>query len=218
MTNMTLKLNWPQSLTRLDAVRNTDPGLYTVALHAFIEGEAGKSLQSTRDMNFRDIIQAWWRDYKDDIAPNLDEEQENDLWAVLVAITKEHSLTNPVRHRFARLAPEEARGVTWNFLRLGNYAGLSALPEAKPLRSSLESWDERASAADDTQLADLKTNFIDLQSRSAELLITRPGIEAKEREILALKRRLLDIEAARAADPLAEPASQAGPGSALSPV
>ena len=45
--------DWPSSLTRLDALRSTDPGLYAVALHAFIEGEAGRALESTRDMNFR---------------------------------------------------------------------------------------------------------------------------------------------------------------------
>ncbi len=213
---MTVKHNWPQSLSRLEAIRQSDPGLFAVALHAFIEGEAGRALESTRDMNFREIIQAWWRNHRNDIAPKLPEDKEDDLWSVLIAIAAEHRLTNPVRHRFARLAPEEARGVTWNFLRLGDYAGWSALPEAKPLRSSLESWDERISAGEDTHLADLKINFADLQSRSAELLSQRPGIEAKEWEILTLKRRLLDIEAAPGSGLTpTEPASQTDPAAAF---
>ena len=60
----TPQTNWPASLTRLDTIRRTDPGLYAVALHAFIEGEAGRALESTRDMNFRQIIQAWWREHR----------------------------------------------------------------------------------------------------------------------------------------------------------
>ncbi len=186
--------NWPASLTRLEAIRRTDPGLYAVALHAFIEGEAGKVLQGTRDMNFRDIIQAWWRDHKSVITSgfptDLSDEKETDLLAILMAIAGEHRLTNPVRHRFAALAPEEARGVTWNFLRLGNYAGWSNIPEATPLRSSLESWDNRSSAAEDKHLANLKIDFADLQSRSAQLLSQRPTLETKEREILGHKKRL----------------------------
>ena len=184
----------PENLIRLEALRRTDPGLYAVALHAFIEGEAGRALESTRDMNFRQIIQAWWREHRETIAPDLPVDRESDLQSILMSIAAEHRLTNPVRHRFARLAPEEARGLTWNFLRLGDYAGWSALNESAPLRSSLESWEERSSAAEDTQLADLKSDFADLQSRSAELLSQRPILEAKEREILGLKRRLLNIE------------------------
>ena len=188
------------SLTRLDIIRTTDPGLYAVALHAFIEARVQKSIGSTREMNFTAILQTWWHEHRDDVTAGrseaLSSEDEAALRAILSSISRDHRITNTVRHNFARLTPEEARGVTWNFLRLGEYAGWSALSEARPLRASLESWDKRESAATDAELSHLKSDFADLQRRSAELLSDRPLIESKEREIQALRRRLYALQAA----------------------
>jgi hypothetical protein len=183
----------PDNLTRLDTIRTTDPGLYAVALHAFIEARVQQSIGSTREMNFTAILQTWWHEHRDDITAGRSEplnlEDEAALRSILAAISRDHRITNTVRHNFARLTPEEARGATWNFLRLGDYAGWSALSEARPLRASLETWDNRESAASDAELIHLKSDFADLQRRSAELLADRPLIESKEREIQALRKR-----------------------------
>ncbi|MDF1569671.1 MAG: UvrD-helicase domain-containing protein [Spirochaetaceae bacterium] len=200
------------SLTRLDIIRTTDPGLYAVALHAFIEAHVQKCIGSTREMNFTAILLTWWHEHRDDVTAGrtgaLSSEDEAALRAILSSISRDHRITNTVRHNFARLTPEEARGVTWNFLRLGDYAGWSALIEARPLRASLESWDNRESAASDSELIHLKFDFADLQRRSAELLSDRPLIESKEREIQALRKRLHALQAAP--DQPAETASPSG--------
>ncbi len=188
---------WPSDLNRLNAIRLTDPGLYSLALHAFIESQAAKAVGSTRDMNFRDILQAWYRDHKDKLlSPAPSPEIDADLMALLSSIIREHSITNTVRHSFAALSYEESRAVTWNFLRLGDYTGWSALKEAGELRDSLETWELRESAAEDMHLNDLKLNFADLQSRSARIISQRGELEVKEIEILRLQKHLIDLEIA----------------------
>ena len=200
--------NWPVNLNRLNAVRLTDPGLYALGLHAFIENQAAQAVGSTRDMNFQDILQTWYRDHRDSI-DSLGTGSAADFMAVLSAIIREHVITNTVRHSFASLSFEEARGITWNFLRLGDYTGWAALKEAGELRSSLETWELRESAAEDTELADLKTNFADLQSRSADIITQHPALDAKEKEILRLRKRLIDLEIA-SPDNGGQPTQEAG--------
>ncbi|MCK5735991.1 MAG: hypothetical protein KAH21_05905, partial [Spirochaetaceae bacterium] len=103
---------WPANLNRLNAIRLTDPGLYSLALHAFIESQAAKAVGSTRDMNFRDILQAWYRDHKDKLLSSASSpEIDADLMALLSSIIREHSITNTVRHSFAALSYEESRAV-----------------------------------------------------------------------------------------------------------
>ena len=102
---------WSANLERLNAVRLTDPGLYALGLHAFIENHAQRFVGSTRDMNFRDILQTWYRDYKESISPS-DTGAAADFMAVLSSIIREHFITNKVRHNFASLSYEEARGIT----------------------------------------------------------------------------------------------------------
>ncbi|MCD6343899.1 MAG: hypothetical protein J7L76_08930, partial [Spirochaetaceae bacterium] len=200
--------NWPVNLNRLNAVRLTDPGLYALGLHAFIENQAAQAVGSTRDMNFQDIHQTWYRDHRDSI-DSLGTGSAADFMAVLSAIIREHVITNTVRHNFASLSFEEARGITWNFLRLGDYTGWATLKEAGELRSSLETWELRESAAEDTELADLKTNFADLQSRSADIITQHPALDAKEKEILRLRKRLIDLEIA-SPDNGGQPTQEAG--------
>ena len=208
---------WPENLDRLNAVRLTDPGLYALGLHAFIESHAQGFVGSTRDMTFRDILQAWYRDHRESLltpvigaaagAAAASPESDADIMAVLSSIIREHIITNRVRHSFAGLSYEEARGITWNFLRLGDYTGWSSLKEAEELRSSLETWELRESAGEDTDLSDLKTNFADLQCRSAQIIFQRPELEAKEKEILRLQKRLIDIEIASPGERAESPAT-----------
>ena len=179
-------------LSRLNALRTSDPGFYTLALHSFIESRASLNPEATREMTFREILHTWFRDHKESF-PGLTgtpAPSEDELYSVLHAVIRDHRLTNAVRHEFARLTPEEARSATWNFLKLGDFTGWSALPQSAPLRNSLQSWDERASAPEDSEWTKLKAELTTLQSRSADIVAERESVEAKEKEILILKQQI----------------------------
>ena len=91
--------------------------------------------------------------------------------AALTRISKEHLLTNQVRHSFARLDAEEVLAATHNFLAFCDLCGIDSRTLAA-LRAGLQAWDDRRSPLE----------------RSAELRRVRDELVAARQD----NRRLLE--------------------------
>ena len=184
----------PSSLSRINAIRVIDPGLYALALHAFIEAQAKKALGHSMGLRFREILQAWYRECRDALISRVSPSgSESDLMEIMYAVIRDHTITNEVRHSFAYARAEEVLGMTWNFLRLGNYAGWSAHEAALPLRDSLMLWDKRENQEISDEQDDLQRLMTELQSRSAEILLTRDSNRKITQQIRRLKLELEDL-------------------------
>ena len=155
------------SLIRLETLRQVDAGLYIVAVHAFIETWAAGEVEFGSNPSFHELMPYCFQN-RSTIFPDYDSQEDENLKTLLDTVVRDYRLSGLVRHRFARISGEEARGVTWTFLRLGDYTGWSASPAAGPLRQSLEIWEQRGSASGDSHLVNLKEQFRGLRSRLAE--------------------------------------------------
>ncbi|MCX7030933.1 MAG: AAA family ATPase, partial [Spirochaetes bacterium] len=105
--------------------------------------------------------------------------------AALTRISKEHFLTNKVRHAFVRLDAEEVLAATHNFLAFCGLCGIAS-PSLERLRAGLQAWDDKHSPLE----------------RSAELRRMRDELTAARQDNRRLLERLgaYERDAARAAE------------------
>jgi hypothetical protein len=166
-------------LARLVRLAGSDGGFYVLALHSFVESHArAEHPQLACFDKFPELLWAFGDVLKSRGVPA-------ERLAPLTRISKEHLLTNQVRHAFARLDTEEVLAATHNFLAFCDVCGIDSRTLAA-LRAGLQAWDDKRSPLE----------------RSAELRRVRDELVAARQDNRRLLERLgaYERDAALAAD------------------
>ena len=152
-------------LARLVRLAGSDEGFFVLALHSFVESHARAEHPPLAYLDrFPELLGAFGDVLKSRGMPV-------ERLAPLTRISKEHLLTNQVRHAFARLDAEEVLAATHNFLAFCDVCGIASHTLAE-LRAGLQAWDDRRSPLE----------------RSAELRRVRDELVAARQD----NRRLLE--------------------------
>ncbi len=129
-----------QQINRLINLSGSDPGFYILAIHSFIEGYMREKYSGfDPDATFADNMYYM----KQDFIRNANRYISN-LNETFKHLSREHSLTNKVRHEFQAVSDEEAKSATSNFLSFCELAGIES-ELLKTLNENLEVWDDRRS-------------------------------------------------------------------------
>ncbi|MBL8966505.1 MAG: ATP-binding domain-containing protein [Spirochaetaceae bacterium] len=140
-------------LSRLAALQGTDPGLFVLAVHSFVEGWLRERIQldEFEDDSFYALVEAFIDKAK----------MRNGGWVpaldVLNALKGAHKPTNDVRHRFAALDVAQARSATQHLKRFCQLANIPSCEELARLDAYLKAWDDRKAVGElQEELAALK--------------------------------------------------------------
>lgn len=179
------------SAKRLTAVAGSDPGVYVLALHAFVEGylrrQHPECAAAGEETGFGELVRAF--------GEKLKAEKEAFIagYGVLGDLAREHAATNRVRHRFAALCEEEAVAATRNFTGFCKLVGIEH-PELTALAARLDIWKEHASGLEGlTELRRLEhgLNLLQRENRDlAERLTGYAKLEADHKALLAEQKAI----------------------------
>lgn len=188
-----------QSSKRLAAVAGSDPGVYVLSLHAFVEGYL-RTLHpdcaaAGEETGFGELLRAFGDKLKamrNAFIPG---------YGVLGDLAREHLATNRVRHRFAALCDEEALAATRNITAFCKLVGIES-PELTALAARLEIWKERKPGLEG--LAEIRRleGCLQLLQREkqdlAERLSGYANLEADHKALVA-EQKLIEAKLADAA-------------------
>ncbi len=125
-------------LARLEALQGTDPAIFSLAVHAFIEGSLRDRYGlSTMELGFNDLVYTFLYECKEKDPGYIPE------LSVLKELKHTHMETNEVRHRFAQAEVSSAEVATFElecFCRLAGFGGEQRLAS---IRRYLSTWDKR---------------------------------------------------------------------------
>lgn len=157
-----------EHLRRILALNGTDAGFFVLALHALIEAYVNqRSLHLATLPRFRDKMDELFYElnHYDGAAAHVPE--------LARRLSREHYITNQVRHQFMHLSREEALGGIHNFLAFANAVGWDA-PELGQLGQSLSLWEEETTPAD---------RFMELEVLRQQYHTLEAGNEALRQEV-----------------------------------
>ncbi len=176
-------------LARLARLADSDEGFFVLALHSFVESHARADHPPLAWLDrFPDVVGKYGDVLKSRGVPV-------ERLAPLTRISKEHQLTNEVRHSFARLDVEEARAATHNFLAFCDVCGIRSAGLA-PLRACLRAWDDRRPAsARGVELAHVREELIGARHDNKRLLERLGAYEHDAARAAELGRELEVLEA-----------------------
>jgi hypothetical protein len=192
-----------ERLDRLASLQATDPGVFVLAVHSFVEGVIREriSLEPGDPDWFSALIDRYSECCRKKLGgphPSL---------AVLGLLRNAHEPTNAVRHNFAALDVTRAREATQQLRRFCQVAGIDCPQELAKLERYLLAWDERKAAgalreeleAIRRALGAIGASGSSLHERIAEL--DRAEREARHyREELRARERAIEELTRRAAD------------------
>ena len=184
------------SASRIADVAGSDPGVYVLALHSFVEGYIRKWYPEcnvgVEETGFASLINAF-RDGCKEKKGYMEE------YPVFGRLKGEHANTNLVRHRFAGLSSEEAVAATKNFLTFCSAAGIDH-KQITALGSRLDIWKDKKSGLEG--LAELKR--LEQSNRLLQSDIEEKATRLAAFEELELASRRHAAERARIEAELAE--------------
>jgi hypothetical protein len=127
-------------LARLEALQGTDAAIFSLAVHAFIEGSLRERYDLTiMEMGFNDLVYRFLLECKEKDPGYIPE------YPILKELKHTHMETNEVRHRFAQAQVSSAEVATLElecFCKLARLGGQERLAQ---IRTYLSSWDQRLS-------------------------------------------------------------------------
>ena len=164
-----------KQLARLTRLVGSDPGIYLLALHSFIEmylkdNSPDFLKEKTFHQNLIDFIE-WFIDTNRTLSAG-----ENRMFN---SILDEHFLTNQVRHEFSFCESQIAKTGTYNFLNFCNFCNIEN-SNLNILRKELTIWDNKSSHIEDYHLL-MKEKFERLQE-SKELKKILSSVEKYEND------------------------------------
>jgi hypothetical protein len=176
-------------LARLARMADGDEGFFVLALHSFVESHARTDHPPLAWLDrFPDVVWKYGDVLKSRGVPV-------ERLAPLTRISKEHLLTNLVRHSFARLDAEEVRAATHNFLAFCDVCGIRS-PGLAPLRACLQAWDERRPAsARGVELERVREELLEARHDNKRLLERLGAYERDAGRAAELGRALEALEA-----------------------
>ncbi|TVR94638.1 MAG: hypothetical protein EA428_00195 [Spirochaetaceae bacterium] len=130
-------------LKRLCSLQGSDPGIFLLAAHSFVEAYLRESLQDdSPESTFPDLL----FNYHDGLTSNA-RGYIAEL-NVLGQFRRRHPTANHVRHAFAEVSAEETVAVVHDLLRFCILSGISAENEVQELQKSLELWKDNRSMSE----------------------------------------------------------------------
>jgi len=182
-----------ERLARLLRLAGSDEGFFVLALHSFVESHARADHPPLAYFDrFPELLWAYGDVLKSRGVPV-------DRLAPLTRISKEHLLTNQVRHTFARLDAEEVLAATHNFLAFCEVCGIAS-KALGGLRAALQAWDERRSPLErSTELRRMRDELVAARQDNRRLL-ERLGAFERDAALaaeLGRKVEVLDAEVRR---------------------
>lgn len=193
-----------ERLERLARLQGTDPGLFVLAVHSFVEGYLRERCvpEDPVDDRFCAFIGAFKaeliRSASHRFVPGLD---------VLTLLISDHDHTHQVRHRFAALPADHARIATHHLVRFCSLAGIGEGRSLSRVQEHLAAWNERRSAGDlstalsqaNSSLQAAKDQARKLTERVAELEAVETQFELLKEQRRVLERRIAEAEGGKAA-------------------
>lgn len=127
-------------LARLEALQGTDAAIFSLAVHAFIEGSLRDRYDlATMEMGFNDLVYRFLLECKDADPGYIPE------FPILKELKHTHMETNEVRHRFAEAHVSSAEVATLELECFCKLAGLGGEERLAKIRTYLCGWDQRLS-------------------------------------------------------------------------
>ena len=159
-----------QAIRRLEAVQISDAGLFVLAVHAFAEATIRRTIGATteeyRDANFAYLVNEYRRYLIEQNAGVYHRDLD-----VLRHLSNTHHKTNPVRHEFESLDPEEIRIATQHLVSFCSLAGLPVEKELGRLKQALDVWNERKTLGElESENCALRQNYEKIRTDHLELL------------------------------------------------
>ncbi len=182
----------PWELNRLVGLAGTDPGFYILAIHSFVEAYLSKEMDVFEELSFPDLL---WR-FRERILENAGDRFVQELYC-LKNLSKQHHLTNRVRHAFHDSDGEEAVATTHLFVVFCTLAGLADHPAVRELERSVHVWAERTSVLErSAALQMLQAELRSVQEKNAELLKQLSEYQSSQVELkqLELQMEQVDLE------------------------
>ncbi len=178
-------------LERIIRMLGSDPGLFLLSLHSFIEGYLKENFTGyrqeesfARNINhYRDMKKAEAGGFLDDLQ-----------WNLFNALKAEHGITNQVRHEFRDISPKFAESGSYNFFRFCENCGIES-EKIRVIQDNLSIWDNRTSHIEDYRaLMDEKWAHFQDQRKLKEILSSLREYEEEKAESAHLSRVLREQE------------------------
>lgn len=127
-------------LARLEALQGTDPAIFSLAVHAFIEGALRHRYDlATMEGGFNELVSMFLVECKENDPGYIPE------YPILKELKHTHMETNEVRHRFAQAEVSSAQVATLELECFCKLAELGGEERLATIRTYLSSWDQRVS-------------------------------------------------------------------------
>ncbi len=127
-------------LSRLEALQGTDAAIFSLAVHAFIEGSLRDRYDlATMEMGFNDLVYRFLLECKEKDPGYIPE------FPILKELKHTHMETNEVRHRFADAHVSTAEVATLELECFCKLAGLGGEERLAKIRTYLCGWNQRLS-------------------------------------------------------------------------
>lgn len=125
-------------LTRLEALQGTDPAIFALAVHAFIEGTLRLRYDlSTIEIGFNELVSQFIEECIHDAQSYIPE------IATMKELKHTHIETNEVRHRFSPAGNSTAQVATCELECFCKLAELGTTERLSRIRQYLDAWDQR---------------------------------------------------------------------------
>jgi len=186
-----------ERLDRLASLQATDPGVFVLAVHSFVEGVIRERI--TLESGDPDWFSALIDRYNEYCQRKLGGPHPS--LAVLGLLRNSHEPTNAVRHNFAAMDVTRAREATQQLRRFCQVAGIDCPQELAKLERYLLAWDERKPAgalreeleAIRRALGAIGASGSSLHERIAELDRAEREARHYRGELLVRERRIEDL-------------------------
>ncbi len=184
-------MNIDDQLKRLIRMLGSDPGLFLLSLHSFIEGYLKENFSGYR----QEESFAWNINYyRDTIKAESGGFLDEPVWNLFNALKAEHGITNQVRHEFREISPKYAESGSYNFFRFCENCGIKS-EKIEVIRENLSIWDNRTSHIEDYRaLMDEKWAHFQDQRKLKEIIASLKDYEDEKAESAHLSRVLREQE------------------------
>jgi hypothetical protein len=189
-------------LTRIEYLQGADPGIFVLAVHAFVEGWIRERFDyGMSDQSFRRLVQGFidWRKAQ----PNEDTAAPARGFDSINALIDAHHDTDYVRHRFRDLARTDAELATQHLDAFCRLAGIGARERLDGIRRYIAAWESRrplgALVEENASIRAMASKEAEerkkLAEQVAELRIRAAAVDGLEAALRVKERELADTAA-----------------------
>lgn len=181
---------------RLYAIQSSDEGLYTLAVHSFVEAVIRSRICEESEQDFDKSFYELVKDYKQYLIEEANGTHLTDLH-VLQNLMDCHRPTNTVRHNFATLSKDEVLAATQHLVRFCRLADIPATERLNELQTVLSRWNERKPyhiLVRENQQLHLENKQLAANQQEASAELSRLRQLQSEQEHFTLQLKMLEYE------------------------